>query len=230
MKRFYQQVAVREQQQGFILLLDTQQVKTPLKNLLIMPSLELANAIAQEWHQADSEIIPANMPLTGFMNSVIDKITPERTVFNELISAYAQHDVLYYAPDAIQTELNLYYQQHFVPLIEAINQKYDLKITYSDTPMPFEQAPNVIEFAQNYVASLSDMACAAFYQMVSLTGSFFLSMCVIDKQLTPVQAWDYAHHEEDYNIQKWGMDSLQEQKRHNDLKLWQQSLDFLCYC
>ncbi len=49
MKRFYKDVSLAERDGGFSVLLDGKPVKTPARNVLILPTEKLAEAVASEW-------------------------------------------------------------------------------------------------------------------------------------------------------------------------------------
>ena len=63
-KRFWTDVDVAPVEAGFEVHLDGRQVKTPLKNVLRVPSRPLADAIAGEWRAQSDEIDPLSMPAT----------------------------------------------------------------------------------------------------------------------------------------------------------------------
>ena len=49
MKRFYKDVTVGTAESGFAVLLDGRPVRTPGRNMLILPTERLAAAIGREW-------------------------------------------------------------------------------------------------------------------------------------------------------------------------------------
>ena len=51
-RRFYENVTVNEANDGFIVRLDTHELKTPAKKPLILPTVELAQHVADEWQRA----------------------------------------------------------------------------------------------------------------------------------------------------------------------------------
>ena len=57
MKRFYKDVAVTPQEGGFAILLDGRTVKTPARNILVLPTEKLASAIAAEWREQGEEVV-----------------------------------------------------------------------------------------------------------------------------------------------------------------------------
>ena len=53
---------------------------------------------------------------------------------------------------------------------------------------------------------VAPFALAALHVMTTLTGSALLSLAVADGMLTPEEAWDAAHVDEDYQARVWGAD------------------------
>ena len=75
LKRFWTEASVSETEGGYAVLLDGRVVKTPAKTSLIVPRVELARAIAEEWDAQEGTIDPTTMPFTCSANAAIDKVT-----------------------------------------------------------------------------------------------------------------------------------------------------------
>src|SRR2546422_11698663 len=73
-KRFYDQVAIKDETGGRSVLLDGKSVRTPGKAAFLLPNAALAEAVAEEWRGQGARIDPATMPLTRLANSVIDGV------------------------------------------------------------------------------------------------------------------------------------------------------------
>src|SRR5712691_9972325 len=73
-RRFYKNVGLAHDSEGFSVALDGRLVKTPARRPLAAPTRSLAEAIAAEW-EAQAEVIdPAKMPLTRLANTIIDGV------------------------------------------------------------------------------------------------------------------------------------------------------------
>jgi hypothetical protein len=72
LKRFYSEVATKDEGVGVGVLLDGKPVRTPGKAPFVVPNKALAEAIGDEWRGQGARIDPATMPLTRLANSVID--------------------------------------------------------------------------------------------------------------------------------------------------------------
>eukprot|EP01035_Chromulina_nebulosa_P050631 gene50631-68873_t len=73
-KRFHVQAGFSETPDGFAITLDGKSVRTPSRQLLVVPSSDIAAAIAAEWDAQTDLINPMTMPLTRLANSVIDAV------------------------------------------------------------------------------------------------------------------------------------------------------------
>ena len=72
-KKFYKEVDVITTDAGYQVTLNKSNVKTPLKNQLVLPTETLANAVAVEWDLQRENIIFALMPLTTLCFKATDK-------------------------------------------------------------------------------------------------------------------------------------------------------------
>ena len=78
MKRFWKDVSVAPEGDGWGIQLDGRPVRTPARAPLVVPTEALADAISGEWRSVEDEIDPRAMPLTGLANAAIDRVAPER--------------------------------------------------------------------------------------------------------------------------------------------------------
>ena len=69
-KRFYKEASVAEAKGGFAITLDGRPIRTPSGRQVVIPSRELANAVAAEWAVQGETIDPVTMPLTRIANSL----------------------------------------------------------------------------------------------------------------------------------------------------------------
>src|SRR4051812_50087669 len=78
MKRFYAAVDTAPEAVGHVVRLDARPVRTPARNALAIPSLALAEAVAEEWRRQGEEIAPDTMPLTRLAAAVLDPMPARR--------------------------------------------------------------------------------------------------------------------------------------------------------
>lgn len=103
MKRFYKEVTIVAEADGHAIRLDGRPVRTPARAPLALPTLALAQAVADEWRAQGETVDPASMACTGLANAAIDHIVPNRATFAAGIAEYATTDLLCYRAEGPQT-------------------------------------------------------------------------------------------------------------------------------
>jgi chaperone required for assembly of F1-ATPase len=202
-RRFYTQVTVTD---DLGIALDGRPVKTPLKSPLQLPTRALAEAVAAEWDAQGSEINAAAMILTKLANTAIDRVAPGRARIEAEVLDYANSDLVCYRadrpPDLVQR-----YAAQWDPVIDWARVALDA---------PFEVTEGVIHMPQPQAAiaahalalrDLSDFHLAAYYTLMTLTGSALIAMMLARTATAPEAAWRMAHVEEDYQVENWGQDA-----------------------
>ena len=97
MKRFYKQAEAGTAPGGHVVRLDGTPLRTPLRTPVILSSAPMAAAIAAEWAAQGDEIVPASMPLTQLVCTMIDKAQGhERPDMEAEIVKYAGSDLICY--------------------------------------------------------------------------------------------------------------------------------------
>ena len=96
MKRFWKDVSVDQEGEGWGVRLDGRPVKTPARAALAVSTQALAEAIADEWRDVGETIDPRSMQLTGLANAAIDRVAPDRQAFAKGLANYAEADLACY--------------------------------------------------------------------------------------------------------------------------------------
>ena len=99
-KRIYTNVAVEADAGGFKVALDERTVKTPAQQPLIIANQVLAEAVAGEWRAQDKEIRHETMPITRYVCTVLDRVTPGRAEVVAETVKFAETDLLCYRAEA----------------------------------------------------------------------------------------------------------------------------------
>src|SRR5579871_3038314 len=79
---------------GWTIALDGRELKTPARRALVLPTGELAQAIAREWRQQAERIDLAAMHLTRLANVAIDRAPETRAELAEEAARYAETDLV----------------------------------------------------------------------------------------------------------------------------------------
>jgi chaperone required for assembly of F1-ATPase len=205
-KRFYSEVATREDGGGAALLLDGKPVRTPGKAPFVVPNAALAEAIAEEWRGQGERIDPETMPLTKLANSIIDGVAGnEASVIDDILS-YAGSDLLCYRAEGPQG-LIAAQAKHWDPLLAWAERELNAPLRQVAGVVHVQQPASSLAAIERRLGAFGAFELAALHVMTQLTGSALLPLAVALGKLTPEQAWAAAHVDEDWQISQWGEDA-----------------------
>ena len=212
MKRFYQEARVVQAEGGFVIQLDGKTVQTPAKRSLRVESRQLAEAIAAEWQGQGTTVNPLTLPLTRLVSTAIDRVALRRAdVIAELVR-YAGTDLLCYQSDG-PPELIARQRRYWQPLLDWAAERYDaaLIVTQGITPVP--QPPAALAAIERAVGGHDPMQLVALHLTTTSCGSVVLGLALLTGKITPEEAFAAAALDESYQIEKWGEDAEQTQRR-----------------
>jgi len=211
-KRFYKDVSVADEDGRFGIALDGKPVRTPGRAPLAVPGKNLADAIAEEWRAQDAHIDPATMPLTKLANTAIDGVAAKRDGVIDDILAHARADLLCYRADGPEG-LVARQAKLWDPVLAWAKESLHAPLSLSEGVVHVAQPEASIAALRHEIAKLGDVGLAALHVMTSLTGSALLGLAVALKRLTPDEAWEAAHVDEDFQIGRWGEDAEAKARR-----------------
>jgi hypothetical protein len=134
-RRFYTEVTVGEAPQGWRILLDGRAVKTPERAELVLPTVPLAEAIAEEWRAQGAELHLASMRLTKIANTAIDAVRPNADAVAADIVTYGQRDLICYRAEAPE-RLAERQRQLWDPMLAWVRDAYGAPLTVTEGVMP----------------------------------------------------------------------------------------------
>jgi chaperone required for assembly of F1-ATPase len=204
-KRFWTQAVAEPCDGGFTVRLDGRPVKTPAKTLLVVPTLPLAQAIADEWQAQTGQINPDAMPFTRAANSALDKVTPQFDEVVGLLAAYGATDLLCYRATGPDTLVRRQ-ADAWDPLLDWAATHLDAPLKATAGVMHIPQDPRSLVRLHDRVAALSPFQIAAFHDLVAISGSLVLAFAVTEGRLAPQEAWALSRIDEVWQIEQWGDD------------------------
>jgi len=218
MKRFYNQTGVEPADGGWRILLDGRPMRTPAKSILLVPTRALAEAIAAEWNEVPdkAEINVAHLPLTRFAATGLDRVTPQRARVVDDTAKYAASDLLCYrATDPA----SLVKRQHdtWQGLLDWAAERYGARLTVVSGTTFVDQPADSVTALKAAVATHSDMALSALYNLTHIAGSIVIALAVAEGRLSAEQAFDAAQLDELYQIERWGEDPIATE-RHDGIR------------
>ncbi|MBR1124099.1 ATPase [Bradyrhizobium lablabi] len=203
-KRFYTSAGIAEADGGFSITLDGRPIKTPSGKVVIAPRKEIADAIAAEWAAQGETIDPLTMPLTRFANSVVEAVVDRADVVADDAAKYLGTDLLFYRaghPEALVAKE----AAHWDPIVFWAAESLGAHFMLSEGILHVQQPESAIAAARKAFPN-DPWSIAALHVVTTLTGSALLALALAHEVQGPDAIWAAAHVDEDWNIEKWGID------------------------
>lgn len=229
MKRFWKDVSVDREEGGWELRLDERAVKTPARAALEVPTEALAEAIAEEWRGVGETIDPRAMPLTGIANAAIDRVGPDEESFARALACYAETDLACYRAEGPR-ELVTRQEASWDPLLAWARRRYDVHFATTAGVIHVAQPPATVEQLSHAVVSLDAFHLAALSPLVTIGGSLVAALAVLEKAVTPEDAWQAVNLDDSWQFEQWGADAEAEaglEARRRDFLAAARFLDLL---
>src|SRR5712671_734395 len=188
-KRFYTSAGVAETDGGFSITLDGRPIKTPSGRIVVAPVREIAEAIAAEW-QAQQETIEA---VADRADAVADDV-----------AKYLGSDLLFYRaghPEALVANE----AAHWDPIVFWAAETLGAHFMLAEGIVHVRQPETAIASARAAFPG-DPWSIAALHVVTTLTGSALLALALTHGVRDADQIWAAAHVDEDWNVEKWGID------------------------
>jgi chaperone required for assembly of F1-ATPase len=229
MKRFYENVAIAAEGDGFGVLLDGRPLRTPAKAPLVFPSRALAEAIAAEWRGQGVTVKLAELPLTRLASTGIDLVSTRRGEIAAEVARFAGTDLVCYRAEH-PPELARRQHATWQPLIDWATLRYDAQLEVTAGIVPVTQSPATLRAFALAVESYGDLELAALHLATSAAGSLVVALALIEDRLDVESAFAAAQLDESFEIEQWGEDTEQTQRRaalKDDIALARRFIDLL---
>jgi chaperone required for assembly of F1-ATPase len=207
-KRFYKAVSVAEEPSepgAALLLLDGRPVKTPGRQAFQLPNEAVAEAVAREWRAQGKVIDPVSMPLTRLANTAIDGVRQRQAEIAGDILGFAGTDLVCYRADG-PAALRALQAERWDPVLNWTRERYGARFRLAEGVIHVAQPAQSLRRIGAALEDFGPFGLGALHVMTALTGSALLSLAAAEGRLTPDQAWDAAHVDEDWQISQWGED------------------------
>lgn len=206
MKRFYKDVALIVGEGGHEIQLDGRPVRTPARAPLTLPTVALAQAIADEWKAQGDSVDPRSMPFTGLANGVIDQIIPNHQSFAAGIARYGESDLLCYRAEGPH-ELVEREAAAWDPLLEWAQHRYDVAFRVTHGIIPVEQPAETLERLSMAVAAFDPFLLAGLSTLVTLSGSLVCGLAIVEGHQDGDAIWTASVIDEVWEVEQWGEDA-----------------------
>jgi chaperone required for assembly of F1-ATPase len=203
-KRFYTSPGVAEAEGGFSITLDGKPIRTPTGKPVVVPARVIADAIAAEWNAQGETIDPLTMPLTRLANSVVEGVIDRVDEVADDAAKFLGSDLLFYRAGHPET-LVAREAQHWDPVLFWAADALGAHFVMAEGVMHVAQPEPAIKAARAAFPT-DPWSVAALHVVTTLTGSALLALALAHGVRDADQVWAAAHVDEDWNIEKWGVD------------------------
>jgi chaperone required for assembly of F1-ATPase len=203
-KRFYAAAGVAEADGGFVVTLDGKPIRTPSGRQVVAPTPGIAEAIVAEWNAQGEMIDPLTMPLTRFANSVVEAVADRVDAVADDVAKYLGTDLLFYRaghPEALVARE----AAHWDPVLAWAADTLGAHFILAEGIVHVVQPETAVAAAREAFPG-DPWSISALHVVTTLTGSALLALALAHGARDADQVWAAAHVDEDWNIEKWGMD------------------------
>ena len=212
MKRFYQKAEPAKRAGGYAVTLDGKPIKTPGKRDLLVSSGALAAALAEEWNTQETEVRTAKMPLTRLATTAVDRVATERDAIIRQTANYAATDLVCYRathPPALAARQQAVWQ----PLIDWAVLRYDAPLVVTSGVIPKSQSAESLRAFAAAVAEHDDFALTGLHVATAACGSLIIALSLLEGRLDAQEAFAASQLDESFQIEGWGEDAEQAERR-----------------
>ncbi|MGQ0485148.1 MAG: ATP12 family chaperone protein [Hyphomicrobiales bacterium] len=202
-RRFYKTVSLSAER---AILLDGRPVRTPVKAALVLPTMALARAVAEEWQAQGEKIDPASMPLTRLANTAIDRAMPDRARIVAEMLEFAGSDLVCYRAE---TPPELIERQALAwnPVLDWAAAELGAAFVATAGIMHRPQPEAALKAVEAHLEGLDPFVLTALHNLMTLSGSLMIAAMTVAERLEPERAWRAANTDEDFQIGQWGEDA-----------------------
>ena len=227
MKKFWKIVQVKKKlKNSFEILLDKRILKTPMQKDLIFSNYKIAKETALEWDIDEKEINTENMVFYGLISTAIDKISNDKVSYIENVLGFINTDLICYRADGPNELVDLQ-NSSWNPIISFIKKYLDVEVKFFTGVMPSKQSFEIFIRLKTLINSFSDIEISALHRMTNLTGSIFISICILKGDVLKNKAFELSFLDELYQAKNWGIEQESLDKRDKIAKELNRIISFV---
>ena len=213
MKRFYETVGVAEAgNRGWQVTLDGRGLKTVKGAPQIVPTRQLADALALEWSEQSEDIDTRRFVHRDQTDFAIDMVAIDPQSSIDQMIKYAETDTLCYRADP---EEALFERQlaKWEPLLCQVEERFGLKFTRVSGVIHRDQPEQTLDSLRELLATKDHFTLAGMQTMTALAASLCVPLLALEDDAEPFSLWRAASLEEEWQADLWGRDPQAEERR-----------------
>ena len=213
MKKFWKKVSIKKiSSNSFQIMLDERILQTPLKRELVLPNLNLTQEIVKEWDQHSKNINTESMIFYSLISTSLDKIIDNKNLYINDILDYVDTDLLCYRAENPKELVELQ-KNKWDPIILLIEKYIQTRVRVFQGVLPKKQHSTVHVRLNNLINQFDIFEISALHRLTNITGSIFLSLCVLKKDISKNEVFELSFLDELWQAENWGFDEETSQKR-----------------
>ena len=204
-RRFYASVSVAQMNGGFAVLLDARNLRGPKGGVTILPTLALAEQVAQEWSAQGESLELASMHATRLANTAIETVPHAREATAQSIADYAASDLLCYYAEA-PPGLRERQERLWGPVLGRAEAETSLRFVRASGIVHQAQPPESLARVKALALELDDFGLTGLAFGAALFGSAVLALALQRGWLSGPEAFSLSRLDESWQEEKWGID------------------------
>ena len=213
MKKFWKKVSIKKiSSNSFQIMLDERILQTPLKRELVLPNLNLTQEIVKEWDQHSKNINTESMIFYSLISTSLDKIIDNKNLYINDILDYVDTDLLCYRAENPKELVELQ-KNKWDPIILLIEKYIQTRVRVFQGVLPKKQHSTVHVRLNNLINQFDIFEISALHRLTNITGSIFLSLCVLKKDILSNEVFELSFLDELWQAENWGFDDETSKKR-----------------
>ena len=214
MKKSWEKVSIKKiSSNSFQIMLDDRILQTPLKREFVLPNLNLTQEIVKEWDQDSKNINTESMIFYGLISTSLDKIIDNKNLYINDILDYIDTDLICYRAENPKELVELQ-KIKWDPIILLIERYIGTKVQVFQGILPKKQHATVHANLNNLINQFDIFEISALHRITNITGSIFLSLCVLKKDISKNEVFELSFLDELWQAENWGFDEETSQKRN----------------
>lgn len=205
-RRFYRAVTAQAVPGGFGVRLDGRELKTPRGLPLVLPTLALAEQVAQEWAAQGEHLALAEMAVTRLANTALESVPGAREATADQIAGYAASDLLCYFADG-PAELVARQERLWGPLLARAEAEAGLVFVRTRGIVHQAQPPQTLAAVRALALAMDDFALTGLSFGAALFGSAVLGLALARGWVDGEEAIRLSRLDEIWQEETWGVDA-----------------------
>lgn len=205
-RRFWTDALAVPHEGGWAIALDGKTALTPARAALATRHQRLAEAVAAEWRDAAETLKPETMPLTGYLNAVIDRVRANQAALAVEVERFARHELVCYRAEG-PPELVRRQNKEWDAVLTWLRGRHGASLHVATGLIPIEQPAEALARIQGLVHALDAYRLTAALKLSGITKSLVLTLAALEGWLTPQEAHASSRIDETFQAEHWGEDA-----------------------